>query len=72
MVDDEVCSIHSWLQLTEKLLLGLLRACWGPACGHWSGAGVIPIHALFPHRGQALRLTELTGRGEAAGQPVPL
>lgn len=72
VVDDEVCPIHSWLQLGEEVLLRLLRACWGPACRHESGAGVTPIHAHCPHRGQAPRLPELTGCGEAPGQPMAL
>jgi hypothetical protein len=33
VVNDKVCSIHSRLQLTEEFLLGLFRACWGPAYG---------------------------------------
>lgn len=39
VVDDEVGPIHSWLQLTEELLLGLLGACGGPACGHRARGG---------------------------------
>lgn len=31
VVDDEVGPLHSWLQLTEEVMLGLLRACRGLA-----------------------------------------
>lgn len=44
VVDDEVGPIHGWLQLTEELLLGLLRACWGPACGYQARGG----HEAWP------------------------
>jgi hypothetical protein len=72
MVDDEVCPIHSWLHLIEELLLDLLRACWRPACGQRPGAGMMPIIAHLPHMGHVPRLPELTGCGEAPGQPMPL